>query len=765
MNLAPGVNISPNVRLVSQLDAGGMGAVWIAEHLALEIRVAVKFILAELARDVPDVVARFEREAKMAAQINSPHVVKTFDLGSTDDGMPYIVMELLRGNTLGEWLEMVGPLSVLETAMVVKQTTSALVKAHELGVIHRDIKPANLFLLDAGPDLFVKVLDFGIAKNTNVPSPSVVTNAGTLMGTPDFMSPEHLLDEGVLGPSNDFWSLAVVAYRAMTGCLPFLGDTLPTLVIEITSGRFLPPSAVKPNIPGQVDEWFARALARDPADRFESGGAMAAALEEAAGAGRLSEQHTLRSIELQTIAAAVDQEAPKEGSEGPDWVGPLALPIADQPPTSAAPSALALLASVGEGEVSRARWDVLFDGSEVGPVTTKLLLRGLETGSIPRTVKVRKTGSTTWVSIGDAPTLQRAMSTDSGTSQNVAREILTPTPSDPGHLQSPSLAAMSSPSPSHEGQARPSSAHLSPLAPARGGSQRVVVLAIGMAAILLVVLGLQLGGFLSPPAPDGLNEPEVGGDTEQQQLAQGQRSCEAARKQIYGGASLPADVDGWVVELWLARAEGQGTMAEDPVLKALVSHERLAPGSGHALDVVEPGAASATIIPGVGRDELGATTAVVRMTGGYVTVFLSPAGRVTLERLAARVAQASKADFASLYGKCAHLEQHDIGAWYGGRGSSAAVAALMVSASTAAQPATFDRKVVAGEAGLLRALQERAGTLKRNDLDELLAGLGGKASGEGDDGLVELRFAIGGPRKAHAASRALAQALELGDQP
>ena len=120
MTLVAGTQINPNVRLVSQLDEGGMGAVWIAEHLALEVRVAVKFILAELSADNPDVVARFEREAKLAAQINSPHVVKTFDLGTTGDGMPYIVMELLRGNSLAEWLDLVGPLSVAETALLVK---------------------------------------------------------------------------------------------------------------------------------------------------------------------------------------------------------------------------------------------------------------------------------------------------------------------------------------------------------------------------------------------------------------------------------------------------------------------------------------------------------------------------------------------------------------------------------------------------------------------------------------------------------------------
>ena len=778
MDLVSGTNVNPNVRLVSQLDEGGMGAVWIAEHLALEIRVAVKFILPELSKDSPDVVARFEREAKMAAQINSPHVVKTFDLGATVDGMPYIVMELLRGNSLAEWLDLVGPLSVAETALLVKQTASALVKAHELGVIHRDIKPGNLFLLDSGSDLFVKILDFGIAKSTKVPDPTVVTSAGTLMGTPDYMSPEHLLKEGPLGPSNDFWSLAVVAYQAMTGRLPFLGDTLPALVVEITNSRFNPPSVVKPNVPSEVDEWFTRALAREPADRFESGAAMSEALEQAASAAPVSEQHTLRSVELQAIAAAAEKEVAKDEPEAQEWIGPLAAPISEQTPSPALPSALALLASVGDGDVSRARWDVLFDGSEVGPVTTKLLLRGLETGTIPRTVQVRKIGTTAWMSIGDVPTLERAMGADPITLQDVAREMLRAGPSDPGRPHSsPSAARASSsgsvpgaprpPPPMHGAPRTPPPAQFSPPPPARPGASLVAYVAIGLAVTVLVVLGLQLSGALTSTTTDSVAQPTPERETVEQTRARAQRSCEAARKQLYGGASLPADVDGWVVELWLARAGGKGSIADDPALRELVSHERLAPGSGHALDVVEPGAASARIVAGKVRTELGASTAVVQMTGGYVSVFLSPEGRASLERLTARLAKETKADFASLYGKCAHLEQHDIGAWYGGRGLSRAVAALMVSAGTFAEPAAFDSKAVAGETGLLPALVERASKLKRDDLDKLLASLGGKLGG-GDQGgseLVYLRFPVGGPRKADAASRSLATALELGGKP
>ncbi len=784
-----------------------MGAVWIAEHLALEVRVAVKFILAELSPDNPDVVARFQREAKLAAKINSPHVVKTFDLGTTGDGMPYIVMELLRGNSLAEWLDLVGPLSVSETALLVKQTCSALVKAHELGVIHRDIKPGNLFLLDSGTELFVKILDFGIAKSTKVPNPTVVTNAGTLMGTPDYMSPEHLLKEGPLGPSNDFWSLAVLAYQAMTGRLPFVGDTLPALVVEITNTRFHPPSAHKPSIPSQVDDWFRRALARQPEDRFESGAAMAEALESAASAAPPLEQHTLRSQELQAIAEAAVEEVAAD-KDGPDWLGPLAAPIADEKPQSASPSVLAMLASVSDGDVSRARWDVLFDGSEMGPVTTMLLLRGFESGTIPRTVQVRRTGTTQWQSIGDIPTLEQAMRADPITMQNLAREMLMPGPSDPGSSSPQHPTTLSSPSqpghsgampsgpmpsgalpsgavpslsepghsglgpfwggsgpiPSH-GRARTPPQFAAPPSGRGGGMQLVAYVAIGLAVLVLVVLGLQLGGVFSSTDKGEVAETESGGETAGEELARARRSCEAARKQLYGGAALPSAVDGWVVELWLARSASKGALADDPTLAALVSHERLAPGSGHALDTLEPGSASAKLVPGKGRAELGASTVVVRLTGGYVQAFLSPEGRATLERLAAKVADETQADHAALYGKCAHLEPHDIGAWYGGRGLGSVVAALMYSAGSFAEPPVFEAKTIAGDSGLLPALAERsANKLKRDELDKLLAGLGGKLDGdEAAEGvLLRLRFPVGGPRKAHGATKLLTKALDLG---
>src|SRR5690606_3856287 len=134
-------------RLLRPLSEGAMGSVWVAEHLTLETEVAVKFISADLSQD-PQVLERFQREAKAAAQIKSPNVVQTLDHGVTDEGLPYIVMELMEGQSLADMLEEGGPLGLLQTAAIVTQVARALGKAHSLGIIHRDIKPANIFLLE-----------------------------------------------------------------------------------------------------------------------------------------------------------------------------------------------------------------------------------------------------------------------------------------------------------------------------------------------------------------------------------------------------------------------------------------------------------------------------------------------------------------------------------------------------------------------------------------------------------------------------------------
>ncbi len=264
--LVAGDHVTATVRLLRPLAQGGMGKVWIAEHLVLDTEVVVKLMAKEV-EGTAGAAARFAREAAVAAAVKSPHVVQVFDSGVTESGAAFIVMELLEGHDLGAELTANGRMAAEDVALVVGQLGKALAKAHRVGVIHRDLKPDNIFLCELeGGERFVKLLDFGTAKDDSRTPSS--TTLGQLIGTPYYMSPEQILGERV-DTRTDIWSLGVVAYEALTGVRPFEGVTVGaiTLAIHTTNPR---PTTLVPELPDTVDEWFARACARDPAERFQT---------------------------------------------------------------------------------------------------------------------------------------------------------------------------------------------------------------------------------------------------------------------------------------------------------------------------------------------------------------------------------------------------------------------------------------------------------------------------------------------------------------
>ncbi|HEY2513653.1 MAG TPA: serine/threonine-protein kinase, partial [Polyangiaceae bacterium] len=182
--------LAEKFKLLHPLGAGGMGELWLAEHVGLGSEVVVKFIAPALAGN-PRAAGRFAYEAAATARINSPHVVRVLDYGTSADGAPFLVMEKLEGRDLRACLDERTALPAPTVARIVRQVALALGKAHAAGIIHRDVKPSNVFLCDEGEETFVKLLDFGVAKSVQGPDSSA-TSSGACVGTPAYMSPEQI---------------------------------------------------------------------------------------------------------------------------------------------------------------------------------------------------------------------------------------------------------------------------------------------------------------------------------------------------------------------------------------------------------------------------------------------------------------------------------------------------------------------------------------------------------------------------------------------
>jgi serine/threonine-protein kinase len=269
IQFGPNVVIAGRFRLNRQLGRGGMGSVWHATHLGLDVPCAVKFIEGEIAA-LPEAQARFEREAKAAAQLRSPNVVQILDHG-VYEGLPYIAMELLEGEDVGKRLTRIGRMPAYELVRIVNQVTRALAKAHAMGVVHRDLKPDNIFLVRDEDREIAKVLDFGIAKaqTTNSISGSN-TKTGAMLGTPYYMSPEQAQGTKQVDHRSDLWSLAVIVFQALTGVLPFESEALGDLLIKIIVSPIPMPSDYVKDLPPAFDRWWHKASQRDPAQRWQS---------------------------------------------------------------------------------------------------------------------------------------------------------------------------------------------------------------------------------------------------------------------------------------------------------------------------------------------------------------------------------------------------------------------------------------------------------------------------------------------------------------
>jgi serine/threonine protein kinase len=279
--LGEGITIANRFRLIRQIGEGGMGSVWLATHLGLGIPCAVKFVEGEWRRQ-PEMVARFEREAKVEAQLRSPHVVHVLDHGVWS-GTPYIAMELLQGESVAARLDRVGRLDLAATHRLVAHIARALTRAHAIGIVHRDLKPENVYLVPDDDGEIAKVLDFGVAKWTSDWAVNSVTKTGLLVGTPLYMSPEQARGTKEIDFRADLWSLAVITFQCMTGELPFLSEGLGDLLAKIMFEPLPVPSNIVPDLPAGFDAWWARASSRDIEGRFQSAKELADELAIALG--------------------------------------------------------------------------------------------------------------------------------------------------------------------------------------------------------------------------------------------------------------------------------------------------------------------------------------------------------------------------------------------------------------------------------------------------------------------------------------------------
>lgn len=325
--LAAGDVIAGKYRLDRVIGRGGMGSVWAARHAQLDMPVALKFI--DPVADAPEARARFEREARAAGQLRSPHVVQILDHG-IDGDRPYIAMELLEGEDLGERLRREGRLSVAAAARILTQAAKALRRAHEAGIIHRDLKPSNIFLARFDDDEVVKLLDFGVAKlhvSGAIEGGNQFTQTGVVFGSPSYMSPEQARGVRVLDHRSDLWSLAVILFRAITGVKPFSASSIGDLVIKLCIDPLPVPSSIAPDLPRGVDAFFARAFERDPEKRFATAVEMAAAFEASFGASPSAEPASVAPRPPSTPPAA---EPRRPSSPSPSF-GVIVSPVATAP--------------------------------------------------------------------------------------------------------------------------------------------------------------------------------------------------------------------------------------------------------------------------------------------------------------------------------------------------------------------------------------------------------------------------------------------------
>ena len=332
----PGMVIRNKYEILARIGIGGMGAVYRGRHVTFNELCAIKVVNDSIAGDT-NFLQRFQTEAVVTRKLRHPNAVRVDDFDYTDDGRPFIVMELVEGKNVGEVLQEQGPLLVPRALRIATQTARALGAAHKLGFVHRDIKPGNIILtIDEQGQEVAKVLDFGIAKLRQAAgdAQSGMTMTGMVVGTPLYMSPEQFMGKkaaGEIDGRSDLYSLGVVLYQMVTARLPFDGDTLYAVMMQHMEGNVRPPHELTPElgIPASLSQVILKAIDKSREQRYQTAEEFIAALEHVAEEFPASEKFPPPSVA--TSSVGVTPVAPSTVSRT-SHVAP--VPAAPKPTTT-----------------------------------------------------------------------------------------------------------------------------------------------------------------------------------------------------------------------------------------------------------------------------------------------------------------------------------------------------------------------------------------------------------------------------------------------
>jgi len=330
--LESGQIIESKYRIVRLVGEGGMGSVYEGENILIKRRVAIKILHAHSVS--PETVMRFEREAQAAGCIGSDHILEVLDLGTLANGDRFMVMEFLDGETLGARMSR-GRMNPPEVAAVARQVLIGLRAAHHASIVHRDLKPDNIFVLreKAGRADFAKIIDFGISKFNALGGDMSMTRTGAVMGTPYYMSPEQAQGTQQIDGRSDLYSLGVIMYEALSGAVPFDGDTFNELMFKIVLSNPRPLAQVAPTLDPQLVTLVEKAMARDIKERFQSADEMIQALDDrfgSAGGGELRRTGASKAAQIPATVGGGPEGVPT----GNTW----AASHADIPKNSSAPA-------------------------------------------------------------------------------------------------------------------------------------------------------------------------------------------------------------------------------------------------------------------------------------------------------------------------------------------------------------------------------------------------------------------------------------------